>query len=165
MIVRKLLRRIAGDKLPYIIHICGPSVNARYRCLPFSSPLEISRISAAPFPGVVKIKHSFHVATLKLRHKIVKSGKKSVVVHAGSGLQYRTDMRGKPLIAVTTHEYAQIVYAVFLQQVKLSCQTFAVTATAFRCKDRTVPEISAYEAIHAVAYIKFAVAHGDKITL
>ena len=149
--------RVGLHEVGDIVHVFVVAGHTGQWYVTVTCPFEILRVAAAPFPGIVQIKHSLHIPLAQLHQEIVQSAEKGVVVLARSILKGRLYFSVHSAIAVRADQHAQVAHSHGAQAVQLAGKTLPVTSAAFRGQNRSVPEVRTYKIIRFFVLDELAV--------
>ena len=136
-----------------------PAIDSRYGSLACPCPLEIDGVAARPFPRVVHVEHSHHIAFAQLGHQVVKPVENGVIIHAWCNLQRGLDLCRNTPFAIGSHEDAQVIDADTLHIIQFTSQTCTVASLSCGAKDGTVPEIGADKVVGLSVADKLPILH------
>ena len=125
------MRLFAGCIFGNEVHKGRIAVDTRKRSLTKTSLLQVIAITAAPFPGVVQIEHSNHLALAHLHQQIVETGKNRIIINARSFLQRRFNLGLHSSLSIRAHQDAEIINAHLLHLIEFPTETFTVAALSF----------------------------------
>ena len=144
VIIEELVSLITGSILSHEIHECRIAILIRTWRLAQTCLLQIIAVTAAPFPGIVEIEHSHHLAFAHLHQEIIETGKYGIIINARCFLQGRFHLGLHSTLAIGTHQDAQVVDAHLLHLVKFTAESFPVAALSLWAQDSAIPEVGAY---------------------
>ena len=157
----KLVRSKLRDK----VHICRIASLVRAWCLTLTSMFEVETVTTAPFPWVVKIEHSHHIALAHLHKQIVETCQYGIIIHPRCLLKGWLHLGGHTPLAIAAHKDAQVVNTCLLQRIEFLTQSLSIAALSLWTEDSPVPEICTYIVVRLSVADKLSVLYLYKLRL